>query len=377
MQVILYIVLFIIALAIACVALCVYGIPMLVVLIAGGVSIPTQRASLIAPNRAFQFLSISPSHSEKPWRVMEDKLESAVNMDWLKTLGWVCTAIPTLVIVAHILSSMDDIMEVITSVAVAVAGVWAGVAISQEYPKWTQQKIVKCVTKDLESGVAGLEHALELRKLSGQVNTLFAESLGTTPPDDRAEVFFDQLASGSTDNCHDRILSEIDGTKHYVKNLQNAINSHRRTLQLYQEVSRSVNRAALGSLIAEMDDIYTGLHSEQLYDLIRTGSWDTYHEIIDSLNSDLDRIAHLANQPESRSTGDRASTVLTHDDALEILGVGPDDSLEEMKRRHRALVKQLHPDTKQHLPDDEVQKRATRFKRVQLAWEILNSKEVV
>ncbi|HMO52737.1 MAG TPA: DnaJ domain-containing protein [Kiritimatiellia bacterium] len=373
METLIYIILIIAGLIFAAMTLVIYGIPLGIVLLLGLISIPIQRSALVAPHRAFQFIAILPHSSAKPWQVAANKVESAVTTEWLSVVGWICTVIPSILVVMNITRSAGDAGEVFCSAVVGIMGVIAGGYIAVNYPKWTKEVIVKGVKKDLENGVAGLEQAIELKQLSQEVAGLYSDSLGVRPPENIDNSFFSELASGSTHDCERRIRATIQDTQQCIADLRAAISSHKDACDIYKRVSLGVNRSGFGSLITEMDEIYTGLYSEQLFDLLRIRDWTTFNDVLASLRADLDRIERLA---QNHATGSNAADKredMSREKALEILGVGPDDSMEEVKRRYRALVKQLHPDGKAHLSEAEVQRRAERFKRVQAAWELMES----
>lgn len=71
------------------------------------------------------------------------------------------------------------------------------------------------------------------------------------------------------------------------------------------------------------------------------------------------------------SSGQRASSPSASHEHYEVLGLKPGATQDEIKKRYRELVKQLHPDKVAHV-GGEIEKIVTeRFQRVQAAYEAL------
>lgn len=155
--------------------------------------------------------------------------------------------------------------------------------------------------------------------------------------------FFSGLSSSPPVDFGNLIQKAIDDTKRYIHELKIAISALEDTKKMFRSVSIAVNRTSLGSLIVEMDDIYSGLHSEQLNDLVRARDWKSLEVVTKSLQLDLSRIEQLTQQTDSVHSERTMHEPMTYDIALEVLGLGPDDSIDKAKIRYRDLVKQLPP----------------------------------
>jgi len=358
---------------VALAAIIIYGIPLTIVLIIGFVSISNRQAELTSSPKAFRLLEISTNSSGKPWRILPDKIEEEVSTEWLSIAGWIGTGIPTLYILLSFSQSAGKPGEIITLLCALVLGIASGILLVNSYPAWIKSKIIAGVKKELERGVGGLEKAMELKSLSKEVDDLYSTFLTTSSSESIEELFFSGLSPSPPVDFGNLIQKAIDDTKRYIHELKIAISALEDTKKMFRSVSIAVNRTSLGSLIVEMDDIYSGLHSEQLNDLVRARDWKSLEVVTKSFQLDLARIEQLTQQTDSVHSERTIHEPMTYDTALEVLGLGPDDPIDKAKIRYRDLVKQLHPDGKSHLSSDERNRRQERFRRVQLAWEFIRS----
>jgi len=89
------------------------------------------------------------------------------------------------------------------------------------------------------------------------------------------------------------------------------------------------------------------------------------------------RIFHHAKlrvlQGERHAQNDRSRTPDRHGHALEILGLEEGATREEIRNRHRELVKKFHPDAHIHLGPVAAKEATERFREVQEAYEILSA----
>lgn len=77
-------------------------------------------------------------------------------------------------------------------------------------------------------------------------------------------------------------------------------------------------------------------------------------------------------QRDHRSPSAR-TTVSARQRALEILGLDENATFEDVRRRHRELAKQFHPDRHAHLGEQAAKEAAARFREVQQAYETLRA----
>jgi DnaJ-domain-containing protein 1 len=75
---------------------------------------------------------------------------------------------------------------------------------------------------------------------------------------------------------------------------------------------------------------------------------------------------------ESARGGSRARGAVTgRGDALRILGLDENANRDQIKKRHRELVREFHPDKHQHLGEVAAKEAEERFRQVQAAYEVL------
>ncbi|MBI5850860.1 MAG: DnaJ domain-containing protein [Planctomycetes bacterium] len=111
------------------------------------------------------------------------------------------------------------------------------------------------------------------------------------------------------------------------------------------------------------------------------------HDILQTIAVELgltpEVARHLFHDEKGRILAERASGGNARDgspgrpgfdrrgEALGVLGLDAAASDEEIKKRHRELVKQHHPDANQHLAPTELAAATERFRRIQKAYEAL------
>ncbi|MCC6781616.1 MAG: TerB family tellurite resistance protein [Planctomycetes bacterium] len=76
-----------------------------------------------------------------------------------------------------------------------------------------------------------------------------------------------------------------------------------------------------------------------------------------------------------RSQGSPHSSPARRSEALSVLGLDDGASEEDIRRRHRELVKVHHPDANRHLGAAELAASTERFQRIQKAYEVLTAAE--
>jgi len=144
---------------------------------------------------------------------------------------------------------------------------------------------------------------------------------------------------------------EIERRKNIVADLSN---------NLYKETEKEVNKTLIPTLINELYDIYSGLHSDNMNELIINGSLTDFENIINSIKSELIRLKKLALDAQERGYTDEEREYgyseenngkMTKEKAFEILGLKQTATKEETKKAYRNLVKKYNSDQRTNLED--------------------------
>lgn len=371
MEIIIFIVFIILGLFLAISVLVYYTIPWLLAAILGGLVINHQRRELTASSQAHRFIKLSPNTPNKPWFIDAERVEAAVDVQLVQIAGWSSTALATLVMFASTMSGdMSRGFNSFVTVIAAIGGIVCGVYGTNSFSEWCRKRIIKQVTSDLNQGVYGLSHIVQLKDVNQKTEMMLKEHFDIAVHGGQETKFFQTLQSTPKEQWATAIAQAIEQAQTYLVKLHEASSEYESLKQTYLKISKLVNVSGLGSLIIEMDDLYSGIYSEQFKDIVLSGEWTEVNQIIGSMQTDLDRVKVLAEQREPASP---LQSIISRDDALEILGVGPDDTIDVVKNRYRALVKQLHPDMTSHLTEAEKMKRQERFRRIQDAYDLIQT----
>lgn len=142
---------------------------------------------------------------------------------------------------------------------------------------------------------------------------------------------------------------------------------------LYKETETEVNKTLIPTLLNELYDIFNGLHSENLNDLILNGSQADFQNIINSIESELTRLKKLAldaqrkgytNDESDYTYSDEDNGKMTKERAFEIFGLKATATKDEIKRAYRDLVKKYNTDQRTHYEEHIKQMLEDKMKEV-------------
>ena len=150
---------------------------------------------------------------------------------------------------------------------------------------------------------------------------------------------------------------------------------------LYKETEREVNKTLIPTLINELYDIYTGLHSDNIDDLVMNGSLKDFQNILNSIISELNRLKKLALDAQLKGfTDDKDYTLsnendgkMTKEKAFEILGIKPSSTKEEIKKAYRDMVKKYNTDQRTQYEDHIKKMLEDKMKELNSAKDYLST----
>jgi hypothetical protein len=111
-------------------------------------------------------------------------------------------------------------------------------------------------------------------------------------------------------------------------------------------VAIAANRIGQVPLIRELDELYRGVHSENLIGLLVARRWTEYDEITHNIHADLSRIEQLTKQvaDEDNRGGRSTGSEYTVEWAFNVFGLERSATNEQIKDVHNRLVRIYHPD---------------------------------
>ncbi|MEA5005603.1 MAG: DnaJ domain-containing protein [Rikenellaceae bacterium] len=171
----------------------------------------------------------------------------------------------------------------------------------------------------------------------------------------------------------ERKKREIERRKSIVEEIANV---------QYKETEKEVNKTLIPTMINELYDIYSGLHSDNMDELIINGSLTDFENIINSIKSELTRLKKLALDAQKRGYTDEEREYgyseenngkMTKEKAFEILGLKQTATKEEIKKAYRKLAVEFHPD-KAGGATESIRKLAEeKFKEIKNAYDFLTN----
>jgi hypothetical protein len=166
---------------------------------------------------------------------------------------------------------------------------------------------------------------------------------------------------------------EIERRKSIVENIANI---------LYKETEKEVNKTLIPTLINELYDIFTGLHSDNMNDLIINGSLTDFQNIINSIKSELTRLKKLALEAQERGYTDEereygnseeSNGKMTKEKAFVIFGLKQTATRDETKKSYRDLVKKYNTDQRTNLEEHIKEMLEEKMKELNNAKDYLSN----
>lgn len=156
--------------------------------------------------------------------------------------------------------------------------------------------------------------------------------------------------------------------------LEKANQQYRAAMKLYTVVAIEVNWTGSMPLIKEMEYDYEGLTSENLKSLLSNRKWDDFHDIVNEIMRDLQRLRELAikYQEEGYKEGTNGYRKESEEEkAYRIMEISSTASNEEIKQAYRDLALNYHPDNAVQTTLGIKKLAEERFKEINWAYDFL------
>lgn len=211
----------------------------------------------------------------------------------------------------------------------------------------------------------GQEACGHLTNLESTIQGL-VEKLGIPLPYDHPTKHFKEVQS-VIDAYGIRLLTDTSPLQRLMASLTKQANEDKRQLEeahklyqtamiIYSDASRQVNKVGSIPLVKELEYDYAGLTSSDLKSLLSVRRWGEYHDVVNSIIRDLQRLMDLAVKYELYEQEDdeseEAAVETDEEKAYRILEVLPTATSEEIKRACDRLRRAFHPDRAKKTEED-------------------------
>ncbi len=156
--------------------------------------------------------------------------------------------------------------------------------------------------------------------------------------------------------------------------LEKASTNYRAAMKLYTVVAIEVNWTGSIPLVKEMEYDYEGLTSENLKSLLLDRKWDDFHDIVNEIMRDLQRLRELAIKYQEEGYKEGANGYIKETDeerAYRIMEISPAASDEEIRKAYRVLALNYHPDNAEQTTTGIKKLAEERFKEINWAYDFL------
>ncbi|MCF6155794.1 MAG: J domain-containing protein [Candidatus Brocadia sp.] len=224
-----------------------------------------------------------------------------------------------------------------------------------------------------------LERIKELCSLETSIKSIAYQLKVSFPIDFKTEIqefvntHKNELLS-DTSAVNNLIIENIKRAEEDRIYLEKANNHYRAAMKLYTVVAIEVNWTGSMPLIKEMEYDYEGLTSENLKSLLWNRKWDDFHDIVNEIMRDLQRLRELAikYQEEGYKEGANGYKKETDEEkAYRIMEISPAASDEQIKKAYRELVLNYHPDNAEQTTLGIKKLAEERFKEINWAYDFL------
>jgi hypothetical protein len=208
------------------------------------------------------------------------------------------------------------------------------------------KQIIRMATKPIND--AYQKH--QLRNLDSQT-AAYAETFGISWPSAGDAVALYLMANVSRIFQAKRKLADaIEGilsqARSDLQHLNAACKQRDMFIANYDRVAFAGNRTGQVPLIRELDELYRGVHSENVMGLLVARRWTEYDEIMHDIQADLGRIEQLTKQVEDEDNrgGRSTGSEYTVEWALNVLGLEHSATNDQIKDVRNRLAMIYHTD---------------------------------
>lgn len=236
-----------------------------------------------------------------------------------------------------------------------------------------EHSIRQAVERLVNSTNFSLKRADELQTLINNISSL-AERIKVQFPKKGTESIRNYIETNKSEllvnkTGIERLFDkEIAEAKEDKRNLETEVGNYEKAMSIYTQVSRKVNQTGSMPLIKELEYNYAGLTHNELKSLLTQKRWNEFHDIVNEIILDLQRLKDLAINYESyEEEYEKVEESIDETDeekAYRILGVSPNATNEQIKNLYKKLAVVYHPDNK-NTDDDE------RVKEINQAYGVL------
>ncbi len=149
---------------------------------------------------------------------------------------------------------------------------------------------------------------------------------------------------------------------------------YRAAMKLYTIVAIEVNWTGSMPLIKEMEYDYEGLVSENVKFLLQERKWDDFHDVLNEIMRDLQRLRDLAIKYQEAGYKEETNGYKKEEDeekAYRIMEISPAASDEEIKKAYRVQALNYHPDNAEQTTLGIKKLAEERFKEINWAYDFL------
>lgn len=220
-----------------------------------------------------------------------------------------------------------------------------------------------------------LERTKELRSLETSIKLITSQLEVFFPIDFQTEIqkFVDDHKTellSDTIELNRLIARNIKRAREDRIQLEKANTLYKAAMKLFTETACEVNKTGSMPFVKELEYDYEGLTSVNLKSLLPNREWNDFHNIVNSIMRDLQRLGELAIKYQKEGFEEETESYkeeTEEEKAYRTLGIPSTATNDQVKRAYKTLASIWHPDAKT-VEDD------TRMKQINWAYKFIGDK---